>query len=81
MHESTEDRPDRRRNLDLRSRLDELVELARSLSRRGTLMTERELREVEERIEWLAEEIWRAALDPLDVRRDIDGSREEESET
>lgn len=53
---------ERRWNLELRTRLDELMEIARDLSRHAPGMTETELRAELDRIEWLAEEIWRAAV-------------------
>ena len=53
---------ERRRNLELRERLDELVELARHLSRHSREMTDDELDHAELRAEWLAEEIWRSAV-------------------
>jgi ubiquinone biosynthesis protein COQ9 len=66
------DRPpaeERRWNLELRARLDEIREIARHLSRHAAEMTEAELQAQQERIEWLAEEIWRAAVyGPIEKR-------------
>lgn len=59
---------ERRRNLELRERLDEIVQLARTLSRSGDEMSEAELEKALDRIEWLADEVWRSALHgPLDA--------------
>ncbi len=57
-----QDAGDRRRNRELRERLDEMVELARKLCRVGAQMSPEELEEARQRIEWLAEEIWKAAV-------------------
>jgi hypothetical protein len=62
---SPEDRTtgsERRRNYELRERLDEIVALARKLSQDGTAMSREELDSVRARIEWLSEEIWAAAV-------------------
>jgi hypothetical protein len=64
---------ERRRNHELRERLDEIVLLARELSRQASEMSPRELERSRMRVEWLAEEIWGAAVyGPLEdrVRRD-----------
>lgn len=53
---------DRRKNLELRERLDEIIALARKLSQQGAMMPREELDEARLRIEWLAEEIWGAAV-------------------
>lgn len=53
---------DRRRNLTLRELLDELTWHVRSVARNHSTMTPSELEYAEERLEWLAEEIWRAAV-------------------
>ena len=50
--------PDRRRNVVLRELLDEVIQLARHLSRRAPAMSESELSYARERLEWLAEEIF-----------------------
>lgn len=45
------------------------MEIARDLSRNAPSMTETELRAQLDRIEWLAEEIWRAAVyGPIEKR-------------
>ncbi len=53
---------ERRWNLELRARLDEIREIARHLSRHAAEMTEKELQAQQDRIEWLADEIWRSAV-------------------
>ncbi len=53
---------DRRKNFELRERLDELMALARRLSQRRSEMSKEELEEARLRVEWLAEEIWGAAV-------------------
>ncbi len=60
---------DRRRNHELRERLDEVVLLSRKLSQDGRSMARDELDATRSRIEWLAEEIWAAAVyGPLEER-------------
>ena len=60
---------ERRHNFELRERLDEIVRLARRLSREAREMSREELDEVRERIEWVAEEVWEsAAFGPLEDR-------------
>jgi hypothetical protein len=72
MSQTREDYPasgERRRNHELRERLDEIVLLARTLSQGGTTMPREELDKARMRIEWLAEEIWAAAVyGPLEDR-------------
>jgi hypothetical protein len=53
---------DRRRNRVLRELLDELLELARDISRHARAMSPSELEHAQERIEWLADEIYSAAV-------------------
>jgi hypothetical protein len=45
----------------LRELLDDLVTHAREISRRATQMTPAELEYAQERLEWLADEVWRVA--------------------
>jgi hypothetical protein len=60
---------ERRSNFELRERLDQLIELARELSRTGSSLSREELDEARLRIEWLSEEIWTAAVyGPLEQR-------------
>lgn len=53
--------PERRSNVTLRELLDEMIELARHLSRNGANMPEHELAYSRERMDWLAAEIWEQA--------------------
>jgi len=60
---------ERRHNLELRERLDQIMDLARRLYREGAQMSSDELEQARERIEWLAQEIWEAAVyGPLEER-------------
>jgi hypothetical protein len=49
---------DRRRNPTLRELLDELIELVRRLSREASTLEADQLEYSQQRIEWLADEIW-----------------------
>ena len=53
---------DRRHRLGLRELLDELIAVARDLSRRADTMTRQELEYAHQRLEWLADEVWREAI-------------------
>jgi Lon protease-like protein len=60
---------ERRHNLELRERLDQILDLARQLYREASQMSRDELEEARERVEWLAQEIWEAAVyGPLEER-------------
>ncbi len=60
---------ERRHNLELRERLDQLMDLARHLYREASQMSQDELEAARERVEWLAQEIWEAAVyGPLEER-------------
>lgn len=52
---------ERRRNRPLREALDELLAHAREIARRAKTMTPAELDYAQQRLEWLADEVWRAA--------------------
>jgi hypothetical protein len=52
---------ERRHNHSLREILGELVEHARDVAQRAGTMTPEELEQAQERLEWLADEVWRAA--------------------
>jgi predicted small metal-binding protein len=54
---------ERRANRQLREVLDELVDHVRSVARNATTMSREELEYAQERLEWLAEEVWRSAID------------------
>jgi hypothetical protein len=53
------DHPERRRNQTLREVLDELLEHTRTIVRRVKDMTPEELDYAQQRLEWLADEVWR----------------------
>ena len=54
-------RAERRQNLPLREVLDELLGHAREIARRAKEMTPAELDYAQQRLEWLADEVWRLA--------------------
>ncbi|HXF95862.1 MAG TPA: hypothetical protein VNI61_07130 [Gemmatimonadales bacterium] len=58
---SPQRRVERRRNRPLREVLDELLEHTRMIARRAKEMTPEELDYAEQRLEWLADEVWRLA--------------------
>ena len=60
---------ERRVNRGLREVLDELVEHVRYVARNVQTMSKQDLEYAEERLEWLADEVWRAATDIQDSRR------------
>jgi hypothetical protein len=53
---------ERRANRALREVLDELVEHVRYVARNVRTMSQQDLEYAEERLEWLADEVWRTAL-------------------
>jgi hypothetical protein len=53
--------PERRKNRPLREVLDELLNHAREIARRAKLMSPAELDYAQQRLEWLADEVWRVA--------------------
>jgi hypothetical protein len=53
--------PERRRNRPLREVLDDFLAHARDLSRRAKDMTPAEIDYAQQRLEWLADEVWRVA--------------------
>jgi hypothetical protein len=52
---------ERRRNRPLREVLDELISHTREIARRAKAMTPAELDYAQQRLEWLADEVWRVA--------------------
>ncbi len=54
---------ERRANRELREVLDELVEHVRYVARNVRTMSKQDLEYAEERLEWLADETWRAATE------------------
>ena len=59
---------ERRVNRELREVLDELVEHVRYVARNVQTMSKQDLEYAEERLEWLADEVWRAATETLEAR-------------
>lgn len=53
--------PERRQNRPLREVLDDLLTHARAIARRAKAMTPAELDYAQQRLEWLADEVWRVA--------------------
>jgi hypothetical protein len=53
--------PERRNNRPLREVLDDLLTHAREIARRAKAMTPAELDYAQQRLEWLADEVWRVA--------------------
>lgn len=54
--------PERRRNPTLREVLDELVSHVRDVARRARSMSQDEMDYAQQRLEWLADEVWRLAV-------------------
>ncbi len=54
-------RSERRTNRELREVLDELVEHVRYVARNVGTLSRQDLEYAEQRLEWLADEVWRAA--------------------
>jgi hypothetical protein len=52
---------ERRRNASLREALDDLLDHVRDIAHNAGAMSAGELERAEERLEWLADEVWRAA--------------------
>ena len=52
---------DRRVNPSLREALDDLVAYTRDLARRRSTMSAADLDYAQQRLQWLADEVWRAA--------------------
>lgn len=55
---------ERRHNHTLREILEELVNHARDVAQRAPAMSPEELEQAQERLEWLADEVWRVAAVP-----------------
>jgi len=55
------DFPERRHNYTLREMLEEFVAYARDIAARTATMTAEERERAEQRLEWLADEVWRIA--------------------
>jgi len=65
----SQERDERRANRELRDVLDELVEHVRYVARNVGSLSRQDLEYAEERLEWLADEVWRAASGPRDNGR------------
>ena len=57
---------ERRANRELREVLDELVDHVRHVARSIRTMSKADIEYAEERLEWLADEVWRAATEAKD---------------
>jgi hypothetical protein len=55
--------PNRRRNDVLREILDEMIQHVRGIAQRAREMSADEVEYAQQRLEWLADEVWRAVLD------------------
>jgi hypothetical protein len=55
----TPDTPERRQQFALRDAVQDLLDHVRMLSRRGRELPPEELDYAQERLEWLADEVWR----------------------
>jgi hypothetical protein len=62
----SQEKDERRANRGLREVLDELVEHVRYVARNVGSLSRQDLEYAEERLEWLADEVWRAASGPRD---------------
>jgi hypothetical protein len=58
-------RAERRNNRPLREALDDLLTHTRDIVRRAKTMTAAELDYAQQRLEWLADEVWRVATGAL----------------
>lgn len=54
---------ERRTKRVLREVMDELIQLVRAVSRTSSTMTEDEIDYAQQRLEWLADEVWRLAME------------------
>ena len=55
---------EKRERRTLRELLDELLDYTRELTRSARGMSEQELEHAHQRLEWLADEVWREAVTP-----------------
>ncbi len=62
------DGSERRVNRVLREVLDELVEHVRYVAQNVQTMSKQDLEYAQERLEWLADEVWRAATEAQDSK-------------
>jgi len=62
---SPKPREERRHNRPLREVLDELMHHSRDVAKRAKTMTAAEMDYAQQRLEWLADEVWRLAAGTL----------------
>ncbi len=55
---------ERRSNLALRELLDELIQHVRNVAAHARVMPQAELEYAQDRLEWLADEIWQKVIEP-----------------
>ncbi len=55
---------ERRSNLALRELLDELIQHVRNVAANARVMPQAELEYAQDRLEWLADEIWQKVIEP-----------------
>ena len=55
---------EKRERRTLRELLDEMVAYTRDLTRNARTMNEKQLEHAHQRLEWLADEVWREAISP-----------------
>ena len=55
--------PERREKLTLRELLDDLIAYTREVTRNARAMSERDIEYAHQRLEWLADEVWREAVE------------------
>jgi hypothetical protein len=65
---AAESEAERRRNLALRETLDELVQHVRVVARTLDTMSPPEVAYAQERLEWLADEVWRIAAEDVPAK-------------
>ncbi len=57
---------ERRSNLALRELLDELIQHVRNVTANAQVMPQADLEYAQDRLEWLADEIWQKVMEPRD---------------
>jgi hypothetical protein len=55
--------PERRKNATLREIMDEMLQHVRDIAQRSPEMSADEIEYAQQRLEWLADEVWRAVID------------------
>ncbi len=59
----SKDSPERRKNATLREIMDEMIQHVRDIAQRSPEMSADEIEYAQQRLEWLADEVWRAVID------------------